>query len=78
MLKTVDKRLGKTIVHKNLVMARINDLSLRVALEKALIPGKEYVALSDEFFAFPSDLVFRIQQLVNKNGHAMKTVNADD
>ncbi|MCB0061464.1 MAG: hypothetical protein KDE19_05100, partial [Caldilineaceae bacterium] len=35
-LRTVQQRWGKTIVHENLLVAKVNDLTLKVAIEKAL------------------------------------------
>src|SRR5205807_4659124 len=49
--ETVRQRRGKTILHENLSVARVSDLSLKVALEKAL--GKRIVQLGEEFVAFP-------------------------
>src|SRR5262249_35585274 len=48
--ETVRERRGKTILHENLSVARVTDLSLKVALEKAL--GKRIVPLGEEFLAF--------------------------
>jgi hypothetical protein len=70
--ETVRQRRGKTILHENLSVARVSDLSLKVALEKAL--GKRIVALSDEFVAFPTEAVAEVRRLVAHLGHVVKEV----
>jgi hypothetical protein len=70
--ETVRQRRGKTILHENLSVARVSDLSLKVALEKAL--GKRIVALGEEFLAFPSEAVAEVKRLVAQMGHVVKEV----
>ena len=70
--EAVQQRRGKTILHENLSVARVTDLSLKVALEKAL--GKRIVTLSEEFLAFPSDAVAEVKRLVVQSGHVVKEV----
>ena len=70
--ETVRQRRGKTILHENLSVARVSDLSLKVALEKALV--KRIVPLSDEFLAFPSEAVAEVKRLVAQMGHVVKEV----
>ncbi len=70
--ETVRQRRGKTILHENLAVARVSDLSLKVALEKAL--GKRIVPLGDEFLAFPSEAVAEVKRLVAQMGHVVKEV----
>jgi hypothetical protein len=70
--ETVRQRRGKTILHENLLVARVRDLSLKVALEKAL--GKRIVPLSDEFLAFPTEAVAEVKRLVAQMGHVVKEV----
>jgi hypothetical protein len=69
---TVRDRRGKTILHENLSVARVGDLSLKVALEKAL--GKRCVPLGQEFLAFPSEAVAEVKRLVAQMGHVIKKV----
>jgi len=52
IFEKLDKRWGKQIIHDNLMLARVKDLSLRVKIEKSLGP-KGVVSLSDDFIAFP-------------------------
>jgi hypothetical protein len=67
-------RRGKTILHENLYIARVSDLSLKVAIEKAL--GNNLVSLKKEFIAFPCDLLDDVQRVVKKSGHVVKEVAA--
>jgi hypothetical protein len=71
--ETVRQRRGKAILHENLSVARVTDLSLKVALEKAL--GNRIVVLSEEFVAFPSGTVADVIRLVTQMGHVVKEVN---
>ncbi len=71
-LETVRQRRGKTILHENLSVARVSDLSLKVALERAL--GKRIVPLGEEFLAFPSEAVAEVRRLVTQMGHVVKEV----
>jgi len=70
--ETVRERRGKTILHENLSVARVSDLSLKVALEKAL--GSRIVPLGEEFIAFPSEAVAEVKRLVAQMGHVVKEV----
>ena len=70
--ETVRQRRGKTILHENLSVARVSDLSLKVALEKAL--GGRVVPLGEEFIAFPSAAVAEVKRLVAQMGHVVKEV----
>lgn len=70
--ETVRQRRGKTILHENLSVARVGDLSLKVALEKAL--GSRIVSLGEEFIAFPSGAVAEVKRLVAQMGHVVKEV----
>jgi hypothetical protein len=71
--ETVRQRRGKTILHENLSVARVSDLSLKVALEKAL--GDRIVSLGDEFIAFPPGAVAEVKRLVAHMGHVVKEVD---
>lgn len=77
-MATIRKREGKTIVHDNLMIAAVKDLSLRVLLEKKFSNSKQVVTLSDEFISFPLNLLPEIEKIVNKSGHAVKYVDADE
>ena len=70
--ETVLQRRGKTILHENLSVARVADLSLKVALEKTL--GRRIVPLGEEFIAFPSEAVAEVRRFVAQMGHVVKEV----
>ena len=78
IVATIKKKEGKTIVHDNLIIAAIKDLSLRVLLEKKFSASKQVVTLSDEFISFPLNLLPEIEKIVIKSGHAVKYVDADE
>ncbi len=78
IVATIKKKEGKTVVHDNLMIAAVKDLSLRVLLEKKCSASKQVVTLSDEFISFPLNLLPEIQKIVIKSGHAVKYVDADE
>jgi hypothetical protein len=78
IVATIKKKEGKTVVHDNLLIAAIKDLSLRVLLEKKFSDSKQVVTLSDEFISFPLNLLPEIEKVVVKSGNAVKYVNADE
>jgi hypothetical protein len=69
-IETLRRRRGKTIVHENLSVARVNDLALKVALEKAL--GSRLVSLGEDSIAFPQEAVAEVKRIVTKLGHVVK------
>ncbi len=68
------ERRGKTILHENVCVARISDLSLKVAVEKAL--GSNLVSLQNDFIAFPKGSLGEVRRVVKKSGHVVKEVSA--
>ncbi|MDB4444504.1 hypothetical protein N9174_04120 [bacterium] len=78
IVATIKKKEGKTVVHDNLMIAAVKDLSLRVLLEKKFSDSKQVVSLSDEFISFPLNLLPEIQKAVIKSGHAVKYLDADE
>jgi len=68
----VDERLGRTFVHDNLLLAHITDLTLRMAVQKGLQAGLDYVQLEDEWFAFAPRLRGHIHAVAQKLGHAAR------
>lgn len=77
-VRTIKKRKGKTIVHDNLMIARVRDLSLKVQLEKKFSDKKQIVPLSEEFISFPINLFPEIQKVITKSGNAVKLVDSHD
>lgn len=69
-LETLRQRRGKTIVHENLAVARVGDLGLKVAIEKAL--GGRCVALGEDYLAFPPSVIEEVERLVTKSGHVIQ------
>jgi hypothetical protein len=65
-------RRGKTILHENIAVARVTDLSLKVAIEKEL--GNKLVTLKNDFIAFPSGLIDDVRRVVKKSGHVVKEI----
>ena len=80
IVSSIKRKKGKTVVHNNLMIARVRDLSLKVLIEKKFTDIKKLVTLSDEFISFPVNLVPEIQKLVSKSGNTVKFVdtNADN
>jgi len=74
--EAVRQRRGKTILHENLSVARVSDLSLKVALEKAL--GSRIVPMGEDFLAFPLGAVAEVKRLVAQMGHVVKEVAAHE
>ncbi len=73
---TVAERWGRTVIHKNIKVARIRDLGLKVKIEKAVDDPRKLVVLNDEFIAFTADLLGSIEKLVRKEGSVIKVVKA--
>jgi hypothetical protein len=72
--ETCGQRDGKTILHENLLVARVGDLALKVAIEKSL--GARVVPLSDEYIAFAYDAFAEVKRVVTKSGHVVKEVGS--
>lgn len=70
--ETYRKAFGKQIVHQNLLVAKISDLPLKVALEKELKKRGDFVSLSNEFIAFPKSLLPLVERIVLKSGNVVK------
>lgn len=69
-IETRAQRRGKTLVHENLCVARVGDLGLKVAIQKAL--GERIVPLGDEYIAFASGSLADVRRVVSKSGHVVK------
>ena len=74
VFEQVKDHWGKTIVHADLLVARVKDLSLRVQLERHL--GKELILLSDEFIAFPHAALGEVEKIIQKEKFVVKKVKA--
>jgi hypothetical protein len=71
-LNTANQRWGKTLLHENLLVARVRDLSLRVQLEREL--GPDLVVLSEHFVAFPVNARASVEKILKKSGFVIKVV----
>ncbi len=75
-IRTAEKRWGKQVIHECLMVARVQDLSLKVQIEKSY-PGSQLVSLPNDYIAFPCDLLPAIRKLVEKSGHVIKKARAE-
>jgi hypothetical protein len=73
-IQTVNAQWGKTILHENLLVARVRDLSLRIQIEREL--KEKLVVLSDHYIAFPQESRSNIEKILKKMGFVVKTVKA--
>jgi len=71
-LETVNAKWGQTILHENLLIARVRDLSLRVQLEREL--KDRLIVLSEHFIAFPSEARSSVDKVLKKTGFVTKTI----
>ena len=76
VFETIAENWGKTILHSNLLIACVKDLSLRIQLERGL--GNDLILLSKEFVAFPAQARQTAEKIVAKGGFVVKTVQADE
>ncbi|MGP8337411.1 MAG: hypothetical protein ACT6FC_04170 [Methanosarcinaceae archaeon] len=67
-----EKRWGKQVIHENLMVAQVKDLSLKVQIEKSYADSRSLVLLTDDYIAFPADILPAIQKLVEASGHVIK------
>ena len=68
------ERRGQTILHEDVAIARVSDLSLKVAIQTAL--GQNVVSLKNDFIAFPHGRLAEVQRVVKKSGHVVKEIVA--
>ena len=77
-LETVEQKWGKQILHENLLVAHVDDLVLRVQLEKTFPNPEDVVFLPNDYIAFPYPLLAEIEKVVAQSGHVIKTVQQND
>lgn len=73
-MEEIEQRWGKVIVHSNLLVARVRDLSLRVQIERDL--RDQVVVLNEEFIAFPAAYRSIVERVLRKSGFVVKEVKA--
>nr|QNO51979.1 hypothetical protein NODOFMBO_00001 [Methanosarcinales archaeon ANME-1 ERB6] len=71
-IETAETRWGKQIIHEDLMIARVRDLSLRVQIEKSFADSQSLASLPNDYITFPCDLLPAIQKLVETSGHVIK------
>lgn len=76
IIETFEARRGKQIIHTNLMLARVRDLSLIVELEKAFSDLTQLLPLPNGFIAFPSERLVDVQKIIGKSGYVIKTITA--
>lgn len=76
VIETVAARRGKLIIHSHLLLAKVKDLTLKVALQKAFPEPGQLLLLPNDFVAFPRERLGDIQRLMGKSGYVIKTIRA--
>jgi hypothetical protein len=71
---TASQRWGRHLVHRNLLIAKVKNIGLKVSLEKTFKNGK-VIFLPGDFIAFPESLLGQVESLVIQNGFAVKTID---
>ena len=71
-LGIVNAKWGKTILHENLLFAKVRDLSLRIQLEREL--KDKIIVLNEHFIAFPIDARANVEKVLKKTGFVTKTI----
>lgn len=70
-IQQIKQQWGRQIVHDNLLVARVKDLSLRIRLERSFA-DKGLMVLADEYLAFPPALLPQVTKVVTTAGHIVK------
>ncbi len=63
---------GKILLHKNLILAKINDLRVKAQLAKACQNMKDVLFLPNDFLAFPQSYRPELERIIKKNGYAIR------
>ncbi len=77
-LETVEQRWGKQIVHQDLLVAKVNDLGLKVQLERAFPDPRKVLFLPNGYIAFPRRMLTKVETVVTKAGHVIRLVENND
>lgn len=72
-IEIAEKRWGKQIIHEDLMVAQVKDLSLKVQIEKSCT-SSQLASLPDDYIAFPCGVLPAIQKIVGASGHVIKKV----
>jgi len=76
MMARIEVQRGKQIIHDNLLLAKVKDLSLKVQIQKAFPDPAQLVVLPNDYLAFPRGSLADIQQLVTRSGYVIRTTKA--
>jgi len=77
-LETVEQRWGKQIVHQGLIVAKVNDLGLKVQLERAFPDPRKALFLPNDYIAFPRRMLTKVETMVTKAGHVIRLMENND
>lgn len=69
---------GKRIIHQDILMAKVNDLTLKVAIEKSFSDSGRIIFLPNNFIAFPRGILREMESVIKKSGYVIKTVEANE
>lgn len=76
-LEAAEERWGQQIIHQNLLIARVDDLGLKVQLEEAFQNPRKVLFLPNDYIAFPQDMLREVKKVVTGAGHVIKEVEND-
>ena len=74
----MEQRWGKQIVHQDLFVAKVNDLGLKVQLERAFPNPKKVLFLPNDYIAFPRQMLTKVEKVVTEAGHVIRFVENND
>ena len=69
----IELKHGKIILHKNLLIAKMNDLRLKAHLMKAYHGVKEVIFLPNDYLVLPRAMKPELERLIKKAGYAIRT-----
>ena len=67
---------GRHIVHEDLLMAKVKDLSLKMTIKKSFSDTRKLFFLPNDFIAFPKSILGELDTLIGKSGFAIKMVES--
>ncbi|MHA1490621.1 MAG: hypothetical protein ACTSRI_13315 [Promethearchaeota archaeon] len=73
-IETFEQRWGKVILHKDILIAKIKDISLKVSIQKSFNDPSRVLFLPNDFIVFPQGLFTEIENLIIKSGNVIKKV----
>lgn len=76
-LEVVEQRWGKQILHENLFVAKVNDVGLKVQLEREFSDPRKVLFLPNDHIAFPRRMLSKVRKVVTGAGHVIKWVEND-